>query len=80
MEKSVLTRANCIIDHAEKKDWVAVRAEWAGVNADLKEAMVEIGSEPLSQLVSLGGWLRGAEAVSVLVSQHYSTEAAQLLA
>ena len=79
VEKSVLARGNSIIDHAGKKDWVAVREEWSGVNADLKEAMVEIGSEPLSQLVSLGGWLRGAEALSALVSQHYSTEAAQLL-
>ena len=79
VEKSVLGRGNSIIDHAGKKEWAAVRKDWAGVNADLKEAMVEIGSEPLSQLVSLGGWLRGAEALSALVSQHYSAEGAQLL-
>ena len=77
--KSFLGRGNSIIDHAGKKDWPAVREEWSGVNADLKEAMVEIGSEPLSQLVSLGGWLRGVEALSALVSQQYSAEAAQLL-
>lgn len=79
VEKSVVVRGNSIIDHASKKEWAAVREEWAGVHADIREAMVEIGSEPLSQLVSLGGWLRGAEALSALVSQHYSAEGAQLL-
>jgi hypothetical protein len=79
VEKSLLGRGNSIIDRAGKKEWAAVREEWSGVNADLKEAMFEIGSEPLSQLVSLGGWLRGAEALSALVSQHYSAADAQLL-
>ncbi len=79
VEKSVVGRGNSIVDHASKKEWAAVRKEWSGVNADIKEAMVEIGSEPLSQLVSLGGWLRGTEALSALVSQHYSAEGAQLL-
>ena len=79
MGKSVLRRGNSIIDHAGKKDWTAVREEWSGVNEDLKDAMVEIGSEPLSQLISLGGWLRGAEALSALVAQHYSAKGAELL-
>jgi len=79
VEKSVLRRVNSIVDHADNKEWAAVRKEWSGVNVDLKRAMIELQSEPLSQLVSLGGWLRGADALSNLVSQHYSAENAQLL-
>lgn len=79
VEKSVLRRANSIVEHAHDKDWAAVRKEWTKVNADLRAAMIELGSEPLAQLVSLGGWLRGAEALSALVSLHYSTKQAQLL-
>lgn len=71
VEKSVLRRGASIVDHAHKKEWAAVRKEWLGVDADLKAAMNELQSEQLSQLVSLGGWLRGAEALSALVSQHY---------
>jgi hypothetical protein len=71
VEKSVLRRGTSIVDHAHRKEWPAVRKEWIGVDADLKAAMIELQSEQLSQLVSLGGWLRGAEALSTLVSQHY---------
>lgn len=79
VEKSVLARANSIGDHAERKDWAAVRAEWSGVDADIKKAMAGIGSEPLSHLVSLGGWLRGLEALSALIAQHYTADVAQLI-
>jgi hypothetical protein len=41
--------------------------------------MSELKSEQLAQLVSLGGWARGVEALSVLVSQRYSPENAELL-
>jgi hypothetical protein len=79
VEKSLLRRGASIIDHAGQKEWAAVRKEWSAADSDLKKAMIEIGSEPLSQLVSLGGWLRGADVLSALISRHYSAENAQLL-
>jgi hypothetical protein len=41
--------------------------------------MIEIKSKELAQLVSLGGWLRGTEALSTLVLQNYSPERAELI-
>jgi hypothetical protein len=41
--------------------------------------MIEIKSPHLAQLVSIGGWLRGTEALSALVLQNYSAERANLL-
>lgn len=79
VEKSVIRRKKSVMDHVDRKDWAAVRKEWSEVTADLKAAMIEIKSEPLSQLVSLGGWLRGLEALATLASQHYSAGSAQLL-
>ncbi|MDB6175638.1 MAG: hypothetical protein JWL59_4949 [Chthoniobacteraceae bacterium] len=79
VEKSVVSRESSIVERARRKDWAAVREEWSGVNADLKKAMIEIKSEPLAHFISLGGWLRGMEALATLVSQHYSVEEAQLL-
>jgi hypothetical protein len=75
----MLRREKSILEHATKREWPAVRDEWSGVNVDLKKAMIEIKSEPRSQLISLGGWLRGIEALSTLVSQHYSARNARLL-
>jgi len=79
VEKSVLRREKSIVDHAGAGNWAAVRAEWSSVDADLKEAMLEIRSQSLSQLVSLGGWLRGLDALAALVAQRYSATRAQLL-
>jgi len=46
---------------------------------DVERGMKELKSEQLAQFVSLGGWLRGAQALSLLVSQDYSRENSALL-
>lgn len=79
VEQWALKRSRSIIDHAESGDWPAVRKEWDQVLPDVHEGMKELKSQELAQLVSLGGWVRGAEALSVLASQRYSPEDADLL-
>jgi len=79
VKKSVLRRSRAIIEDAERSDWNAVREEWDRVFADVEGAMRELDSEQLSQLVSLGGWLRGTEALTALLLQNYSTDGAELL-
>jgi hypothetical protein len=79
VSKSVKKRANAIIDAGDKKDWKLVRHELDGALGEVKGAMAELGSEQLSQLVSLGGWLRGTEALCEVVSRDYSRDGADLL-
>ena len=79
VERAALKRSRSIVEHAEKSDWPAVRKEWDGVLPDVQQGMNELESEPLAQLVSLGGWLRGTEALTALVLQNYSPENAELL-
>jgi hypothetical protein len=79
VKKSVLRHSRAIIEDAERGDWIAVRHEWDGVFADVESAMRELESEQLAQLVSLGGWLRGTEALTGLILQNYSPESAELL-
>jgi len=79
VERAALRRSRAIVEHAEKGDWLAVRKEWDGVPPDVERGMKELKSEPLAQLVSLGGWLRGTQALSALVLQDYSAENAALL-
>lgn len=77
--KAVQKRANAIIDAGDKKDWMLVRKELDRALSEVKEAMAQLGSEQLSQLVSLGGWLRGTEALCDVVNASYSRDGADLL-
>jgi len=79
VEKKVDERAKAIIDGADKKDWRSVRNELDQAQSDVKTAMVDLNSEPLSQLISIGGWLRGTEALTEVVSRSFSKDGAELL-
>jgi hypothetical protein len=79
VEKAALKRSRSIVEHAEQDDWPAVRKEWDGLLPDVQQGMNELKGEELAQLVSLGGWLRGAEALTALVLQNYSNPKAELL-
>ena len=74
-----LRRSNSIMELTEKNEWSEARQEWDGVLSDLETGMIEIKSEQLAQLVSLGGWLRGTDALSALVLQNYSPERSNLI-
>jgi hypothetical protein len=79
VRERALRRSSSIIELADKNEWSEARKEWDGVLSDLETGMIEIKSEQLAQLVSLGGWLRGTEALSALVLQNYSPERANLI-
>ena len=79
VEKQVKERAKAITDAAEKKDWTSVRRELDKTLGSVSEAMQALKSEQLSQLVSLGGWLRGTEALTAVVAENYTKDGAELL-
>ena len=79
VKNSVIKRSNSIIAGADKKDWMTVRRELDGALEDVKGAMAELNSEALSQLISLGGWIRGTEALTAVVGRSYSQDGAELL-
>ncbi len=77
--RPALRRTRSIMEDAEQNKWTAARKEWDGVLSDLEKGMIELKSERISQLVSLGGWLRGMEALCALIIQDYSLERAELI-
>ncbi len=79
VEKKAQVRAKAITDAAEAKDWAGVRKQLDKALEDVREAMIELNSEALSQLVSLGGWLRGTEALTAVVEKQYTKDGAELL-
>ncbi len=79
VEKAVSRRANSIVEFADKRRWTEVRKELDLALTDVRQAMMELNSESLAQLVSLGGWLRGTEALSAVVGKGFSKDGAELL-
>ena len=79
VRKAVVARSRAIIEAADNKDWPRVREELDGALTDVKQAMEELHDEELAQLVSLGGWLRGTEALAQVVTRNYSKDSAGLL-
>jgi RNA binding exosome subunit len=79
VEKQVKERAKSITDASEKKDWQSVRRELDKTLDNVRDAMVALDNAQISQLVSLGGWLRGTEALCKVVSDGFTKDGAELL-
>src|SRR5581483_8360870 len=77
--EKALRRSRSIMEFADKNEWAAARQEWDGVFSDLESGMIELKSTHLARLVSVGGWLRGTEALSALLLQRYSPERSSLI-
>jgi len=79
VRKSVIARSKSITDKADQRDWRGVRAEFDGALQDVRGAMQELNDQDLSQLVSLGGWLRGTEVLTSIVDGGFSKDGIELL-
>jgi len=79
VRKAVIVRSKSITEKADAKDWKAVRREFDGALHDVRGAMQELGDDELAQLVSIGGWLRGTEVLTSIVSKNFSPAGAELL-
>ncbi len=76
---SITPHAKAITEAADKRNWVNVRQELDRTQNSVQKAMNEVGDQKLSQLVSLGGWLRGTEVLTAVVNQRFSEDGAELL-
>ena len=79
VRSSITPHAKAIIEAADKKRWESVRQELDRTQNSVQSAMSELHDEKLSQLVSLGGWLRGTEVLTAVVTKNFSTGGAELL-
>jgi hypothetical protein len=79
VREAVIARSKSITEKAERKRWGEVRREFDGALQDVRGAMVELDDEDLAQLVSLGGWIRGTQVLTSIVSQDFHPDKAELL-
>src|SRR5213595_950607 len=76
---SITPHAKAIIEAADKRNWENVRQELDRTQNSVQQAMNEVHDQQLSQLVSLGGWLRGTEVLTAVVNKNFSQNGAELL-
>src|SRR2546428_1637628 len=76
---SITPHAKAITEAADRRNWVSVRQELDRTQNSVQQAMNEVHDEKLSQLVSLGGWLRGTEILTAVVVKRFSADGAELL-
>jgi hypothetical protein len=79
IKENVLRRGKSIEDFAENNEWSTLKEELEATQNEVKLAMNEQHDEELTTLVTLGGWIRGTEAVSGWIATNYSEQAARLL-
>src|SRR5213080_2861842 len=75
---SITPHAKAITEAADKRKWESVRQELDRTQSSVQGAMNELQDQKLSQLVSLGGWLRGTQILTAVVRKHFTQEGAEL--
>jgi hypothetical protein len=75
----VLSRGNSINEFAENDEWDALQEELEATQNEVKSSMQSHRDQDLIILVSVGGWIRGTQAVSAAVMQNYDERAAKVL-
>jgi hypothetical protein len=79
VSENVLRRGKSIADFSENNEWGTLKEELEATQNEIKLAMEEQHDEELVTLVTLGGWIRGTEAVAAWISDNYTPSAAKLL-
>jgi len=79
INQNVLRRGKSIEDFAENNEWSTLKEELEATQNEVKLAMNEQHDEELTTLVTLGGWIRGTEAVSGWIANNYTGPEARLL-
>jgi len=79
VSENVLSRGNSINEFAEASEWDALHEELEATQNEVKTSMQSHRDQDLVILVSLGGWIRGTQAVSASVIKNYDENSAKVL-
>lgn len=79
VSENVLSRGNSINEFAENSEWDTLHEELEATQNEVKSSMQSHRDQDLVILVSLGGWIRGTQAVSASVMKNYNEGSAKVL-
>ena len=76
----VTRHSRSILEKSVVKNWAGIHTELTGTQRDVEGGMMALRDEEISHLVALGGWWRGLEISSGILSSHYTADGATLMA
>ncbi|MFV1994173.1 MAG: hypothetical protein ACC661_01955 [Verrucomicrobiales bacterium] len=79
IQSAVTPHVQSILEASNRADWGAILQELDRTQATVRETMEEMRDDDLARCVSIGGWLRGTQVASSLISDSYSQDKAELL-
>ena len=79
IKEDIIKRGKSIEDFAENNEWSTLKEELDATQNEVKIAMDEQRDEAFTTLVTLGGWIRGTQAVSGWIAANYNGNSAKLL-
>ena len=79
VSENILSRGNSINQFAENDEWSTLQEELEATQNEVKASMQSHRDQDLVILVSLGGWIRGAQVVSGVVAKNYDEKLGQVL-
>src|SRR5439155_15619264 len=71
VSENILARGNSINQFAENDEWSALQEELEATQNEVKTSMQSHRDQDLVILVSLGGWIRGTQVVSAVISENF---------
>src|SRR6266446_3645313 len=79
VSEKLLGRGSSINEFAENNEWDTLQEELEATQNEVKASMQSHRDQDLVILVSLGGWIRGAQVVSGVVAKNYDEKLGQVL-
>ena len=79
VSEKLLGRGNSINDFADHNDWDTLQEELEATQNEVKSSMQSHADQDLVILVTLGGWIRGTQAVTAAIIQNYDARTAKVL-
>lgn len=79
VQQNIIDRGKSLTDFASENQWETLKEELEATQNEVKDAMAENKDQNLVTLVTVGGWLRGTEAITSYISEKYSESGAKLL-
>src|SRR5881396_676833 len=79
VSENLLSRSTSINEFAKNDDWDRLQEELEATQNEVKSSMQSHSDQDLVILVSLGGWIRGTQAVSAAIVQKYDERSAKVL-
>lgn len=77
--KEIRDRGKSLTEKGEEKQWDVLREELEATQNEVKQSLAANQDQPLIDLVTVGGWVRGTEVVSAAIAEKYTEAGARLL-